>query len=340
MAENFCTQCGYRLSGTARFCSNCGNPVGKGNEASPGGKTRAPGSILEEEAVEAKTVGLMTADLNELAACSFMNAPLNTEFLLLENTQHDWTKWIPLKFVENMQGLKVVASACVTYYISDRNPALPNFLRGMLPLEVIKAYISSEDRVRVEIEVHPSFKPVNYGNLEAMRGRWVTVTDNKDFCTVRTVTPLPPSGWTMKRRLREHETFINELLAECSDDAGTAKFLNEILADLRSTIQELSDGCADHILCSTYARQNKVVMGAALSDEDQETGKVAFRTDGFRQISAPPARSLPLLKGDLRTAVARRAARIPSIADSRLFSSTAGEPAQGAKKKEWWHLGR
>jgi hypothetical protein len=63
--------------------------------------------------------GVACSGLNSMLSCSLMNAPLDTEFPLVQNRQHPWGKWVPLEFIESLQDLDALCGGCALYEIAS-----------------------------------------------------------------------------------------------------------------------------------------------------------------------------------------------------------------------------
>ena len=310
MAGCFCTDCGERLPGGVRFCPNCGSSAAAAVydkviasvkdadwEARLGVKLRTPVAIRDPGAQEEKrSWGVSVKDLNDLLACSLMNAPMDTEFLILLNEQQHWIKWTPLVFIENMQGLKASGHGSALYGLGDQSqsPSVCDHFRSLVISEARDAFINIRETPGLCLELYPFFKPMDYGQLDhEIRGRWVTTVDDQRNFDIVSVLPLPLSGWTMKQRLLQHETVIKKWIAS-TDDRALKDGLNNLLNVLQSVVKQTPDGLADHMLCRAHVIENGQVQSTALSDEEPETVKSSVREVTLEKISQPLAFRAPL----------------------------------------------
>ncbi len=293
MASNFCAQCGNRLAEGARFCASCGSPVEVDSALPPddaqfferlGIKVLVTGAVRDKS--ETKCYDMLTHDLNTLMACSFMNAPLETEFLLVRNSQQEWTRWTPLVCIDDMQGLEALCSAAVHYAflnIGDRH--VYDHIRSAVIPEVRDTYIKLNNSLRIHIKVFLHFDARNYGKLEpAVRAGWITAYNSaSNLYTVTTATPFPLSGRTMKQRLVEHESWLNEA---CGTYDQWRENLSKVLSFVRSLIQQMPDGPAHEIECIAYGQKDRQNVHLVLSKNDW--------AESARPVHAAPSMGAPL----------------------------------------------
>jgi hypothetical protein len=303
VADRFCSECGKRLAGAGKFCENCGSPVVgqtagksvqlKGAELfkSMGLKIR-PIRGSEEDTDELKDVqGVHDFCLDDILNCSFMNAPLNTDFLLVENPQQD--RWVtPLVWLDGMRDLKVVCGMTVYYYLDTGfcSPSLDECDRSDLPEDVAEAYRRALNEPCIQMYVHPSFQPRKYTDFDdEFTGRWRTYRAQEGRYEVITIVPLPPSGRIMKGRLREHEAFISKWIAT-ERDPSAKRTLEKLRDSVAAAIQVIPDGVADHIVCE--ARQLNVSQTQSLClyaeedvPEDEEGRETVEKSLAFCKTS-------------------------------------------------------
>jgi hypothetical protein len=314
MASDLCTRCGERVPPSVRFCPNCGNPLADGAqprniasvkfadiESRLGAILRAP--LRDGEPApqsEEKPWGVGSEDLNQLLACSFMNTPMDTEFLLLANSEQQWEKWLPVVFIENMQGLKVLGHGAASCYLGDegKSPSIRDRFRSKVLREVQAAVMSLREQPYLALELFPFFKPMDYGQLDRqIRGRWVTAVDNQSQYEIVSVLPLPVSGWMMKQRLLRQETSLKGWIA-ATDNTALKEALTEALNTVQTVSRQIPDSLADHVLCRAHMTQKGKALSTILTDEEQEAAK-----------SAPRVAALP---------------NIPQLATATPWSSPAG----------------
>jgi hypothetical protein len=307
MAENFCAHCGTPVAGAARFCANCGSPVGDdtAEKRQPdvgirsggifdrlGIKLREPAGIRATRDQEEPSVwGVWPFDLERLLACSFMNAPLETGFLILEHQQQGWRRWLPLEHLTSLQGVKPMQSACVYYRIGKSAicPGVDDVYRTETPSGVDEAYVQCAASIHIAIEVSPQFSPVNYGELEKdIRGKWATLVFDQQMCKAVTAIPMPISGTAMKKRLLRHGKLLESWLGQAGD-ASLKKSLAALLENLRTALGEIPDGPADHALCLAEMMDGNKELSTATIDEEEQKQPVA-RADFPRVASLQAAR--------------------------------------------------
>ncbi len=294
MADKFCTKCGGRLSDAVRFCSSCGSPVEEGmEEAVPAAvkdmsffdrlkeNFQGPGSIRADEE---KCVTVLSRDLDTLAAYSFMSMPLDTQFLLVRNERQNWTKWVPILLITNMQGLKTMATAWACSDFS-RQPCASDRIRHRVLPEASTAFAQVFSTFCLYLKFDLHYRPAHYGELEVMRGKWVTCLNNgSKTYTPMTLTPVPMSGQMMKRRMAEHEAWINRVMPS-SDEEGR-KYLAARLENLRSAMNGIPDGWPDHVSLVASMAENRKFIHTVLAEEDGSAQRAAVREDAFRRVES------------------------------------------------------
>jgi hypothetical protein len=295
MGGNFCTQCGKQLAGAARFCSSCGSPIGEERQETDRyavNKDCFPGQINASDSDQGeseKTVqGIGPWFLDRVLYYSIMNAPLDTDFLMVEDP--DEFRYVsPLEFIQDLPKLKVHCSATALYVVNGSSPSARDCFRTRLPSEVSDAFVETQKRIEVRLEILPFFEPQDYGELDAdIRGKWVTVkaaSGGEQWYEVVTVVPLTPSGIIMKHRLREHEAWLKELSAE-QDNASLRRDLGRVMENIRSAIQTIPDGFVDHLFCQAFFINNGHAESLALIDEETEQEDArAEKKVAFNRIS-------------------------------------------------------
>jgi hypothetical protein len=312
MADNFCIQCGCRLTGADKFCAQCGRPVGAKIEAperpavrdaqffeSLGIKVRAPGSTRAPQAQQ-KVQGVQAIALDHILSCSLMNAPLDTDSVLLEYRHKQWADYVPLTFVKNLQEMEVHFRASAFFLVDgSESPSVRNYIRSDVPDDVCDAFINAEHYL--QMMVCPQFEPKDYGELDKeIRGKWVSVVkefkDGGTLYVVAMAVPFMLSGLVMKRRLREHEEQIKQWIARATD-TGIKEDLDHCAQVVRAAIDQTPDGFADHIWCEAclakHGEAQSLLLDEDLPKEEEAKGAKVIRAQSMPRVAAagePPAR--------------------------------------------------
>jgi hypothetical protein len=347
MADNFCTQCGSRLDGAARFCDNCGSPVGKPIENGQsmvgdanlfqrlGLKLSMPGTA-RRPAEPPELLGVPSWILNAALSYSMMNAALDSNLLLVED-QDKRKRVIPLRFIENLQGLKVLCSVSVHYLWNDTDPSVREVYRIRLAEEIRQAFLETEKHMRLDVLVYPNLKPRDYHELDKkLRQKWVTVVnrtdDHQERVLIKTVAPLTAPCSTMKERLREHEDWIKRCLKaslEEEEDSSAQEKLKkkhkEFIEDLRTVMKEIpDDGFVDHICCLAYLTVEGQFQSTVLSDDepDETPAFQAFKSNSRLVAAGGSAQERMLASIDIR----RCSAEAPAIGNIKRWQARSRPP--------------
>ena len=329
MPANFCTNCGQRLQRPMRFCDNCGTPVedlGPGESASAVRQPLKPGlagldfqvaKLFREPAAQetdTRPWGIYPFELRTLLGCSFVEAPLDSGFLVYRSQEAESCKLAPLHFVDSLQGMKVEGCANVSYYIVDAEfKYIADESRSALAKGVSEAYLEAQRRPVCHMDLYVCFKPRDEGPLgEELQGKWITCVDQHDVRDVRANLQLPLSGSMMKQRLREHERWAAAVLARVKD-GKVQTVLNRVIASVRAAQKQIPDGFVHHAHCVAYYTQNDKPQDTVLIKEEPEQAEPA----GL--LARPPQRALQMLGGE----AGLPGDRPPKSLRARLWSETA-----------------
>jgi len=299
MAANFCTRCGCRLTAAARFCPQCGNPAG-GEIAKAGQHLHGGGPLLErfgigtrakeEPEAQEQVQGVQAVALDHILSCSLMNAPLDTDSVLLEYRHKEWADYVPLSFVKNMQDMEVHFCASVFYHMDgSQSPSVRNYNRVSIPDDVDDAFFKADHHLQISIDI--CRKPKDYGEVDSqIRGRWTTVRaeleGGGEMRLVLMVVPLMLSGYVMKRRLQEHADEIKDWIGRTTD-AEVKKDLEECLQTVRTAMERLPERFADHMRCQAFMVKDGKTQSLALIDGEQPEEKKAQPHRGIATLRTP-----------------------------------------------------
>jgi hypothetical protein len=325
MAGNFCTKCGNRWTGAARFCPDCGSPVDGGIETKSrssvrdeqfferlGLKVRSTGSIRKPDAQQ-EIMAVPSWLLDKMLSCSFANAPLDTNFLLVEDLKEKRQYLMPLAYLNSLDGLKIHCSLMAHYVVNRKSVGVLDYIRTALPKEVKTAFVETAKRLRLVLDIFLHFEPEDYGKLDGViRGRWATLEDDKQLCDVDMVAPLTVSCQTMKRSVLEHKEWLRFLSAR-SDDPEEKEYINTLLEELDAAVQVMTGPFVDHIYCCASFEKNLETQSTELADEE-EYDAPAVKSGAFRNISATVAPKSFLPNHQLMRNSLRRAHSIRNIA--------------------------
>lgn len=309
MADNFCTQCGERLRPQARFCPKCGaaaaafpgrpdalhgSRISMPSLAIPSLKDIVSGILPDEGSSEEQIspYGLMDRDLDYLVAGSFANALFDTSYLLVRNSS-GLAQWTPVTLIQSMQGLTVLSHSIVNYVLGDEDAYYPFFLLAALtdrlPADVADAVNDAAlTKATVCISISLQYKPPEYSWLDRNITRtWISTADEKGPLDVRTVLQMPFSGYVLKQRLLAWAARLRTLLEESGHNASAGEKEEAIRAiehELRSLMDRIPDGFANHILCVSRVMELGKEQPTERSDPREDTKRAVLHPDSSRRI--------------------------------------------------------
>jgi hypothetical protein len=308
MADSFCNQCGTRLRAGARFCAGCGARVDfvpdapsvmRGSGVTlPRLEPFVPNVLRDRESREEQVApwGLTTKDLDHFVSCSLVNAVMDTCLLLVRDSSRS-SVWMPISKIPNMEGLSVVAAAMVVYHVGEEaiEPfCLPELLRDETANDVCEAFLEAVlEKPYVAVNITLQFRPVDYGDLAAeITGHWATVKNDQGINEIRAILQMTFPGKVLKKRLSEHEVVLQQILdAAAQDDPGSetgqgvAELLKQILRNLRTLIQKMPDGKADHMYCAAAVAEGEVGQPTVQADLTSAERRPPARLDLNRRIT-------------------------------------------------------
>jgi hypothetical protein len=300
MADNFCTQCGRRLTGALKFCGTCGAPVG--------GVVNRTNRFLDSDAPKTEDLGVPVSLLNNILACSMRCMPLEDDFLFVEDRRQR-RPLIPVVFIESLKDLKILSSAMVIYYFDGIAPTVRSSSLNTVSEEVRNAFVEKDEHLCLEVIMFPCFKARDYGELdEQLRAGWLTVDLDEGRAVVETVVPSTVSCERMKKRLRAHAAMLKRS-RDATDDSSMREGFDDLIKDLKGVIKTVPDhGFPDHIRCRAVLRIEGEFRNTVLL-EDEPEATPAFRGSIFRAGSRSLLKQMAT-KADVRLSLPVSAAKI------------------------------
>jgi hypothetical protein len=343
MAGKFCTQCGKRLELEDRFCIYCGASIA-GSEAEGGSSSSRTGiapqarktvssapymrgladnaKFPQDDAEESKddeweddqadfieeedSFVITEHDLNYMVACSFNQAPLDMNFLLIRD-ENAGPVWKPANSIQSFENCRAGARAWL-YYSIGRKEFLDFYAeevdRDELSDEALKAVVQMIPNTT--ILVYLVFEPAQYADLDNKGfGKWVRYVDKVGNVLYKAVLHMPLPGSVLKQRLQKHEVFLKNLIEELrqtrkrdeDDTDEKVEGYEESLENLGKALKRIPDGSINHTYCLGAPAREAIVKLADESGLEGGLVKSAFRApSAVRAAKALRARNALHLK--------------------------------------------
>jgi hypothetical protein len=219
-----------------------------------------------------------------MLACSFKNAPLDTEFVIARNQATGSTQILPLDAIHDFQGLEVVQRASAQFamkgaFFNMMSHHVRGYLQNTIVEEAVDAYSNQSDKITLMLMLILSFDPEEWQFTEKkFAGKWcnsVYTTSNlkgedldEKVWLVSLATPPLLSGKMMKDNLRRFEGTLNQLKGANEE---TEKDIQEMKEATRIALEAIPDTFARVIqVMATCYQGNETLLPTQIEQEVSE----------------------------------------------------------------------